>query len=343
MPRWAYDNRTDEVFADGLADGIAHGGILFAVVICRCGLDKRGRTGYNGEKGGIGMHEIEVKGILSARGGMNLYRGCTHGCVYCDSRSACYQMDHDFEDVAVKVHGLELLEAELRRRRRPGMVSFGAMTDPYIPLERDLRYTRGALELLDRYGFGAAVQTKSDLLLRDLELLGRINRRSKAVVQMTLTTYDEELCRLLEPRVCTTARRVQVLQACREAGIPTVVWLSPILPFLNDTPENLRGLLEYCVRAGVRRIICFGMGLTLREGNREYFYRQLDRHFPGLSGRYRRVYGSAYEVLSPNHRTLMAQLREFCEMHEICMDLRENFRYLADFPDGMKEDQLSFL
>ena len=139
------------------------------------------------------MHEIKAKGILSSQGGINLYRGCTHGCIYCDSRSACYQMDHDFQDVAVKVNGLSLLEEALRRKRRPTMVGFGFMSDPYMPLERELRQTRGALELLAAYGFGVAVQTKSDLVMRDLDLLAEIHGNAKAVVQVTLTTYDLSL------------------------------------------------------------------------------------------------------------------------------------------------------
>lgn len=286
------------------------------------------------------MHEIETKGILSSQGRINLYRGCTHGCIYCDSRSACYRMDHDFQDVAVKIHALPLLEEALRRKRQPSMVSFGSMTDPYIPLERKLGFTRSALELLARYGFGVSVQTKSDLLMRDLDVLTEIHTRAKAVVQVTLTTYDEKLCRILEPHVCTTARRVQMLEACREAGILTVVWLSPILPFLNDTEENLMGLLRYCAQTGVRRIICFGMGLTLREGNREYFYSQLDRHFPGLSDRYRRCYGNAYEVMSPRESALMSLLEEFCREQGICVDIKENFRFLQELPDTMEERQM---
>lgn len=286
------------------------------------------------------MHEIETKGILSSQGRINLYRGCTHGCIYCDSRSACYRMDHDFQDVAVKTHALPLLEEALRRKRQPSMVSFGSMTDPYIPLERKLGFTRSALELLARYGFGVSVQTKSDLLMRDLDVLTEIHTRAKAVVQVTLTTYDEKLCRILEPHVCTTARRVQMLEACREAGVPTVVWLSPILPFLNDTEENLMGLLRYCAQTGVRRIICFGMGLTLREGNREYFYSQLDRHFPGLSTRYRRCYGNAYEVISPRESALMSLLKEFCREQGICVDIKENFRFLQELPDTMEERQM---
>ena len=156
------------------------------------------------------------------------------------------------------------------------------MCDPYMHCELELKLTRKCLELIDRYGFGVTLQTKSNRVLRDLDLLKSINEKSKAVVQMTLTTYDENLCRILEPNVCTTKERFETLKVMRDNGIPTVVWFSPLLPFINDTEENLRGILGYCFEAEVKGIICFGIGLTLREGDREYFYKKLDEHFPGL-------------------------------------------------------------
>ena len=237
------------------------------------------------------MHYAKVKGILSPKNGMNLYRGCSHGCIYCDSRSKCYQMEHAFEDIEVKENALELLESALRRKRKRCMIGTGAMTDPYIPLEAELEYTRKALALIEKYGFGVALQTKSDRVLRDLDILKKINAKTKAVVQMTLTTADESLCRLIEPNVSTTKERFEALKVLRGNGIPTVVWLCPILPYINDTRENIGAILSMCVEAQVRGVICFGMGLTLREGNREYFYRQLDRHFPGAKERYIREFG----------------------------------------------------
>ena len=232
------------------------------------------------------MHEVMVKGILSAKNGMNLYRGCSHGCIYCDSRSRCYQMDHDFEDIEVKSNGLELLEDALRRKRNKCMIGTGSMSDPYIPLEKELCYTRGALELICRHRFGATLITKSDMVLRDLDLLQEIHRKTRAVVQMTLTTWDDALCKIVEPGVCPTSRRFRVLKEFQKAGIPTVVWLTPILPYINDTRANLQALLECCVDAGVRGILWFGAGVTLRDGNREYFYQQLDRQFPGMKEQY---------------------------------------------------------
>ena len=160
---------------------------------------------------------------------------------------------------------------------------------------------------------------------------------------MTLTTFDDSLCRIIEPHVCPTSKRVEVLNACRKLGIPTVVWLSPILPFLNDTEENILGILESCRDAGVKGILCFNMGLTLREGNREYFYSQLDRHFPGLKERYIRTFGNAYECSSPRNRELMGLYHSFCEEHGMMHDIREIFTYLHTFEEKEDAAQLSFL
>ena len=286
------------------------------------------------------MHEIRAKGILSVQNGMTLYRGCTHGCIYCDARSTCYQMDHAFEDIAVKVNAPELLEQALRRKRSRCMIGTGAMSDPYLPLERELRLTRRCLELIDAYGFGLSIQTKSDLILRDLDLLKSINRKTKCVVQMTLTTYDEALCRILEPHVCTTARRIEVLKQMQEAGIPTIVWLTPILPFLNDTEENIRHLLDACRDAGVYGVVTFGIGVTLRDGDRQYFYQKLDEHFPGMKERYIQTYGSAYVLPSPRERELMALVRRECERAGIEWRTDALFAYMQQFEDKQAGEQL---
>lgn len=285
------------------------------------------------------MHFIQAKSILSAKNGMNIYRGCQHGCIYCDSRSGCYQMNHPFEDIAVKENALELLETALRSKRKPCMIGTGSMSDPYIPLETELRMTRKSLELIEKYGFGITMITKSDRILRDLDLLKKINDKTKAVVQMTLTTADEKLCRQLEPGVCTTARRVEVLKELQKAGIPTVVWMCPILPFLNDRPENIRSIVEACAGAGVKGIIHFGMGLTLREGNREYFYAQLDRQFPGLKERYIHTYGNAYECASPNARQLERLFRQECDKYGIWRENDRIFAYLSELEE--KSEQMS--
>lgn len=278
------------------------------------------------------MHFVNAKGILSAGGTMNIYRGCTHGCIYCDSRSNCYQMKHDFEDIEVKQNAPELLEDALRRKRKKCMIGTGAMCDPYMHCEEKLRLTRKCLEIIEKYGFGLCIQTKSDRILRDIDILSGINERSKCVVQMTLTTFSEELCRIIEPAVCTSKRRYEVLEIMKQRGIPTVVWLSPILPFINDTQENIRGILDYCFRAGVKGIICYGMGTTMRDGSREYFYAALDRYFPGMRQKYTKKFAYAYECLSDNNDELMRIFHSECEAHGVMHDLGQVFEYMSAFP-----------
>lgn len=287
------------------------------------------------------MHEVEAKHILSAQNGMNIYRGCSHGCIYCDARSTCYQMNHAFEDIEVKKNAPELLESALRSKRKKCVIGTGAMCDPYLHIEKELRLTRRCLELIDEYGFGLAIQTKSDMILRDLDLLKSINRKSKCVVQMTLTTYDEDLCKIVEPNVCMTARRIEVLDIMREEGIPTVVWMTPILPFINDTQENILGLLEACRKTQVYGIIIFQLGLTLRDGDRQYYYAKLDQHFPGLKERYKRVYGNAYELPVPEQKELMKLIRQKCDESGIVCDEAKIFQCMHEYEDKQAGKQLT--
>ena len=288
------------------------------------------------------MHFVDAKGILtgkSGRYGMNIYRGCSHGCIYCDSRSRCYQFTHPFEDIEVKQNAPELLKKALKSKRKRCMIGTGSMSDPYMHCEEKLCLTRRCLEVIRKYGFGIAVQTKSDRIMRDIDLLDDINRSAKAVVEMTLTTYDDELCRIIEPNVCNTKRRIEVLKEMQKRGIPTVVWMTPILPYINDTRENVEAILDACIDAGVKGIICFGMGVTLREGDREYFYAALDRYFPGLKERYIREYGNAYMLQSPREKELMALFKEKCRASGMMSDPEECFRYMQEFPD--KDGQIS--
>lgn len=287
------------------------------------------------------MHLKKVKGILSSSNGMNLYRGCTHGCIYCDSRSKCYHMEHAFEDVEIKENAIDLLENTLKRKRLKCMLSTGSMTDPYLPLEDEFGSVRKALSLAYKYGFGFTLITKSNRVLKDLDLLKAINDKTKCVVQMTLTTYDEDLCKKIEPNVSTTKERVEALKKLNEAGIPTVVWLCPILPFINDTEENIKGILNYCIEAKVYGVICFGMGLTLREGNREYFYNQLDQSFPNIKDKYIQTYGMQYQINSPNNTTLMKLFHQLCEDNGIVHDNKIIFEYLSEFKEKNRSIQLS--
>ena len=288
------------------------------------------------------MHFVDAKGILTANNGfngMNIYRGCSHGCIYCDSRSRCYQFTHPFEDIEVKQNAPELLEKALTSKRKKCMIGTGAMSDPYMHCEEQLGLTRKCLEIILRHGFGVAIQTKSDRILRDIDLLEEINRETKSVVQMTLTTYDDELCRIVEPNVCNTKRRIEVLEEMHQRGIPTIVWLSPILPFINDTEENFRAIMEECVRTGVKGVICFGMGLTLREGDREYYYAALDKHFPGLKKKYIERYGKAYNLPSPNEKKLFKIFHEICSENSMMSTPDECFRFLNELPE--KDIQMS--
>ncbi len=289
------------------------------------------------------MHFVNAKTILNGTGGgygMNIYRGCSHGCIYCDSRSACYQFSHPFEDIEVKQNAPELLERALRSKQKKCMIMTGSMSDPYMHCEEDLHLTEACLKIIRDHGFGAAVLTKSDRILRDIDLLAEIQERAKCVVMMTLTTMDPDLCGIVEPNVCPTARRIEVLERMKERGIPTMVWMTPVLPYINDTEENITSLLEACVHAGVKGVICFGMGLTLREGNREYYYAALDRWFPGLRKVYETQYGNAYETASPNAGKLMRRFEEICEENHLLHTIDDCFGYLREMPKAYEQMRL---
>ena len=285
------------------------------------------------------MHNIEAKSILSPKNGMNIYRGCSHGCIYCDSRSECYGMTDCFEDIGIKYNAPMLLENALKRKRSRCMIGTGSMTDPYVPIEKTKMLTRKCLEIIERYGFGFTCLTKSDLILRDLDLLQSINKKSKCVVQMTLTTYDENLCKIIEPNVATTKKRFEVLKAFKEAKIPTIVWITPILPFINDNKENIAGLLNYCMEADVKGILTFGIGLTLRDGSRDYFYKMLDNRFPKVKEEYIKHFGNSYIIESANSYSLNKMVENFCVKNNLLFESRDIFDYLNKFEE--QEVQLS--
>ena len=287
------------------------------------------------------MHYVKAKGLLSNNNGMNIYRGCEHGCIYCDSRSRCYNMNHAFEDIEVKINAPELLEQALKHKRKRCMIGTGSMSDPYMPLEKELKLTRKCLEILDKYNFGFTLITKSDLVLRDLDLLKKINEKTKCVVQMTITTFDDELCRILEPNVCVTSRRIEVLNILHENNIPTIVWMTPILPFINDNEENIMNILKACKKANVYGIMTFGIGLTLREGDREYYYEKLDSYFPGLKNRYIRKYGNSYELKVPDEERLYKLLTSYCTANNIEYRPDRLFKYLYTFKDKICGEEVS--
>jgi DNA repair photolyase len=241
--------------------------------------------------------------------------------------------------VQIKSNAPTLLEDALRRKRKKCMIGTGAMSDPYIPIPENLANIRSCLEIINKYGCGLAIQTKSDLILRDLDILIEINKKAKCIVQTTLTTFDEKLCKIIEPNVCGTKRRVELLRIMRDNGIQTIVWLCPFLPFINDTEENLRGLLDYCVEAGVYGILWWGMGMTLREGDREYFYAKLDEHFPCLKKKYQEKYGLNYVIQGDNSDRLTNLFNDVCIKNHIATGNDELFAYMRSF-EGKKGTQM---
>lgn len=270
------------------------------------------------------MDWIPAKQILTGSGApgwfgmeynMNLYRGCCHGCIYCDSRSACYGVE-DFDTVRAKADCLTLLENELRRKRRRGVVGTGAMSDPYNPCERQYRLTRGALLLLHRYGFGVSIATKSDLILRDTDVLTAIARHSPAIARVTVTAGDDALARLVEPGVCPSSARFAAVRRLTEAGVFAGLLLMPVLPFIEDGEDNILRIVEQAHAAGAR-FIDAAFGVTLRQNQREYFYARLDERFPGLRQRYVRAFGNAYECPSPQAHRLWQLFSAACERYGI--------------------------
>ena len=241
---------------------------------------------------------------------MNLYRGCSHGCIYCDSRSVCYGIDR-FEIVRPKADALTLLEKELRSKRTTGVITMGAMSDPYNPLEERLQLTRGALQLMLRHGFGAAFTTKSALCARDADLLAEVSRRAPVCARLTITCADDALCRIIEPGVSVSSERFAALRKLSDAGVYAGVWLNPVLPCLTDTEENLRAIVRRTAEAGGRFVVCF-FGMTLRTGNREYYFSALQRHFPGVREYYLREYGNAYEIAARDADALHAAFTDEC-------------------------------
>ena len=235
---------------------------------------------------------------------VNLYRGCCHGCLYCDSRSDCYR-NPNFDRVTAKADALRILRDELARKVRPAFIAMGAMSDPYNPFEEELLLTRHALELIDAYDCGVSVDTKSDLIVRDIDLYQSIQAHSPVICKLTVTTVDEDLAAKVEPRAPSPARRLAAIRSLAQAGLFCGVLLMPVLPFLEDRPEQVLSVVDRSADAGAK-FIYSGFGVTMRQGQREYFLRELDRAFPGehLSRRYLARYGDRYRCPSPRAREL---------------------------------------
>jgi DNA repair photolyase len=267
------------------------------------------------------IKEIRAKTLVSrVRGldtyfgldyGMNLYRGCQHRCIYCDSRSLCYEIDGFDRDVLIKANAIDLLSDELPRKRRRGIIGTGSMNDPYMPLERETELTGRALEVIARCGFGVHVVTKSDLVLRDIPRLQKIGRMERAIVSMTITTMDDRLSKQIEPGAPPSSTRFGALRSLSDAGIETRVSLMPILPFIEDTWENVGSIIEEAGRCGVSAIVPW-FGMSMRDRQRAYFYTRLDELFPGVRAKYEDRYGGDYMCPSPHAETLFERFEALC-------------------------------
>ncbi len=246
---------------------------------------------------------------------MNLYRGCSHGCIYCDSRSNCYHIDN-FDIVKGKENALQILEQELSEKREKGVVGIGAMSDTYNPLEKEYELTRGALRLLLKYGFGVSIDTKSDLILRDIDLLKEINSKNDVIVKFTITTPKDELAKIIEPRVCVSSKRLQAIKTLSDNGIFAGVMLNPVLPFITDKEEDLKELVRLASENGAKFIHTY-MGMTLRENQRDYYFENLDKYFSGLKQKYMRCYGARYNCKAINYKKLYKVFSEECKKYGI--------------------------
>lgn len=276
-------------------------------------------------------------GWFGARYNMNIYRGCCHGCIYCDSRSACYRND-DFDTVYAKQDALRIIRDDLRRKVQPGVVSTGAMSDPYNPFERTEQLTRHALELISAYGFGVAIATKSDLICRDIDVLCEIQKNAPVLCKLTVTTTDDALAKQIEPHAPAPSKRFEALARLSQAGLPTCVLLMPVLPWITDREENILSVVQQAKRAGVSYIYP-AFGLTMRDKQRDYFYQKLDRAFPGLREKYAARYGLRYRCTSPRARQLWDSFTKKCDEAGIFYQMRDiTRRYQRGYDSG----QLTF-
>ncbi len=278
------------------------------------------------------MEEIIAKTILQRQNGsmdnwfyhdynINLYRGCSFGCIYCDSRSECYHND-DFDNVKPKKDAIKILEQELISKRKKGVVGMGSMSDPYNPLEKDLYLTRSAIKLFIKYGFGMTIITKSDLILRDIDVLKELNENQSLIVNITITTADDALQKKIEPYSTPSSKRFLAIRKLNEAGIKAGILLDPILPFINDTEENISNLVELAKINKSHHIFGF-FGVTLRDRQRDYFYKKLDEQFPNIKEKYKKRYGLMYSCTSASARNLKRILVEKTKETDIITNIRK--------------------
>ncbi len=252
---------------------------------------------------------------------MNLYRGCSHSCIYCDSRSNCYHIEN-FDLVRGKENALYILEQELFKKREKGIIGIGSMSDTYNPLEKEYEQTRGTLKLISKYGFGVSIDTKSDLILRDIDLLKEINTKNNVIVKFTITTPNDELSKIIEPNVCISSKRLQAIKILSDNGIFTGIMMNPMLPFITDKEENIRYLVKLAYENGAKFIHTY-MGMTLRENQRDYYFDKLDQHFIGIKEKYIKYYGDKYNCIVPNYKRLYKVFIDECTKYGILYDMKD--------------------
>lgn len=252
---------------------------------------------------------------------MNLYRGCSHGCIYCDSRSNCYHIEN-FDLVRGKENALYILEQELSKKRKKGIIGIGSMSDTYNPLEKEYEQTRGALKLISKYGFGVSIDTKSDLILRDIDLLKEINSKNNVIIKFTITTPNDELSKIIEPNVCISSKRLQAIKILSDNGIFTGIMMNPMLPVITDKEEDIRYLVKLAYQNGAKFIHTY-MGMTLRENQREYYFYKLDQHFIGIKEKYIKYYGDKYNCIVPNYKRLYKVFTDECIKYGILYDMKD--------------------
>lgn len=292
------------------------------------------------------MEFISAKQILSARKNnenwfgtnynMNIYKGCNHGCIYCDSRSDCYQIK-DFDIVRGKENAIEIINSELKSKRKKGVIGTGAMSDPYNPLETQYKLTRGALELVNRYNFGIAIATKSDLIIRDIDILKQIKAHSPVIVKITITTAEDDLCKKIEPFAPSPSRRFEAIRTLSENGIFTGILLMPVLPFIEDNKENIIKIINLAAENGAK-FIYPAFGVTLRDSQREYLYKKLDENFKGTRQKYIKEFGLAYNCSSPRGKELWQLFKLECDRLEMLYKMKD---IIKGYKEAYEEEQLS--
>lgn len=271
---------------------------------------------------------------------MNIYKGCCHGCIYCDSRSECYGIE-DFDKVRAKENAIEIIRRELKGKRRKGVIGTGAMSDPYNPYEKKLMLTRDALKQVNNYNFGIAIATKSPLVTRDIDILKEIQQHSPVLVKITITTFEDELCKKLEPKVQVSSERFKAIKELSDNGIYTGILLMPILPFINDTEENIKNIVKKSYESGAKFIFAYGMGVTLRQNQRDYYYEELTKLFPEekLVKRYMDTYGNRYEYASINSKGLWKVFTHECKKYGLLYKMKD---IISAYKGNYEKQQISW-